>query len=127
MISLSSRWPTRILGPAPTLKEINLVCWGLFAVLLVLPVYSVLQSRDQQGQLLRTFDADFVYFYAMGRLLNEYPADRLYDYELQRRISDEVHPLTEGIHAPIPYPPYVGIFFQMFARLPYVAAYLLWL
>src|ERR1051326_1552791 len=99
MISQSSR-TSLIPGPPPGLKVINVVCWGMFAVLVALPIYSLLQSRDQQGRLLRTFDADFVYFYTMGRLMNEFPADRLYNYSLQRRISDEVHPLTEGFHAP---------------------------
>jgi hypothetical protein len=122
-----SIWPARILGPAPTLKEINLLCWGLFAALLLVPTYSVVQHRHEQGPLLQSFDADFVYFYAMGRLLNEYPVERLYDYSLQKKISDEVHPLKTGVHAPIPYPPYVGMLFQMFARLSYPAAYALWL
>src|ERR1041385_1787986 len=127
MISQPPRRPSPILGQVAGLKVMNGLCWGLFAVLVALPIYSLLQSRDPQGRLLRTFDADFVYFYTMGRLLNEYPANLLYNYSLQRRISDEVHPLTEGFHAPIPYPPYVGIFFQAFARLPYVTAYFLWL
>ena len=126
MESRSGIWPGRVLGPAPTLREINVVCWGLLLALLA-GLFLVVESRNRHGQLLQGFDADFVYFYSMGRMLNEYPLDRLYDYELQKRICTEVHPLTSGAYGPIPYPPYVGILFQPLARMSYPAAYLLWL
>jgi len=126
-MNLSSVWPSRWIGAAPTLKEVNLVCWGLFLALLILPLYSIVQSRNQLGQFLQTYDADFVNFYTLGRLLNEQPVAQLYDYEAQRQIADEVHPLISGVRGPLPYPPYVAMFFQPFARLSYQNAYLVWL
>lgn len=110
-----------LLGPAMNLKELNLFCWGLFLVGLVLPL--VIVANNQK----RAPDADFVYFYAMGRILNDYPSERLYDYELQQKICTGIHPLITGKYGPNPYPPFVGTLFRPFARLPYTVAYALWL
>jgi len=128
MLSLPPRWPKRILGPVPTLKELNVLCWGLFLVGLVLPLYVVWQGQMQSGQpLAEALNVDFVYFYGAGRILNEYPAEKLYDYELEKRIWTEIHILKIGTYGPFPYPPFVAILFRPFARLPYPTAYLLWL
>ncbi len=116
-----SRWPERVLGPALTLKEINLICWGCFLAFLVLPLSIVVAGRQEMP------DADFVNFYAMGRILNEHPPEKLYDPELQTRIRNEVHPLRTGAYAAVPYPPFVGMLFRPLARMPYRAAYALWL
>jgi hypothetical protein len=112
---------SRMLGPALSLKELNFICWGLFLAALTLPLGFVMSTQKQ------TPDADFVYFYAMGRLLNEYPAERVYDYALQQKVCTEIHPLQTGKYGPIPYPPFVGTFFRPFARIPYRAAYAVWL
>lgn len=125
--SQSIRWAARTLGPVPTLKEVNLVCWALFFAFLALPVCVMVRGRIETGQPLHVIQADFVYFYSMGRILNEYPAEQLYNYELQKKVCTEVHPLKTGAYGPIPYPPFVGILFRPFARMPYPAAYLLWL
>jgi hypothetical protein len=127
MTSLLPRWAERMLGPVPTLKEINLVCWGLFLAFLVLPLCVVVRGRMQTGQPLWSLDVDFVYFYSMGRILNEYPAEELYNYDLQKKICTEVRPLRTGTYGPIPYPPFIGILFQPFARMSFSGAYLLWL
>jgi hypothetical protein len=111
----------RTFGPRLTLKEANLLCWGLFFALLVPAVYRAIETQRGDGP-----DADFVNFFAMGRILNEYPAASLYDTGLQKQVRDAIHPLRTGAYAPVPYPPFVGIFFQPFARLSYVAAYRLW-
>jgi hypothetical protein len=63
----------------------------------------------------------------MGRILNEHPPDKLYDADLQTRIRTEVHPLRTGAYAAVPYPPFVGILFRPLARMPYQAAYSVWL
>ncbi len=114
-------WSKRTLGPALTLKELNLICWGCFVVFLVLPLGIVAAARRGIP------DTDFVNFYAMGRILNEYPAEKLYDLELQTRIRNEVHPLMAGAYGAVPYPPYAAIVFRPLARMPYRAAYGLWL
>ena len=115
----------RVLGPRLTLKEANLICWGLFFALLGPACYRGIQMQSQGGHGF--LDADFVNFYAMGRLLNAYPAADLYDAGLQERVRNQIHPLSDGRYGPIPYPPFVGLLFQPFARLSYSTAYWVWL
>ena len=118
----------RFFGPVPNLKELNLLCWGLFLGLLVLPFCVVLYSHQTSGQpLMENAELDFVYLYGMGRVFNEQPVEKLYDWEVQRRICTEIHPLKKGEYGPIPYHPIVGILFRPFAKLPYLTAYLLWI
>jgi hypothetical protein len=112
-------WPSRYLGPAPKLKDLNLIVWGLLLVCFILP-FSIVVISSQ-----RPPDADFAGFYSLGRILNEYSPHDLYNYELQKRICQQVHP-RKGEYGPLPYPPYVGLFFRPFPVLPYWAAYSLW-
>ena len=118
----SVRWPDRILGPRPGLKEVTLVCWCLFASCLVVPLSVALLMHWKAGSL-----GDFVYFYGIGHLANEHSATRLYDYGSQLKIFNETEPLRDGVWGPSPYPPFVALFFGPFARLPFKVAYLLWL
>jgi Glycosyltransferase family 87 len=115
-------WPESILGPSPSLREINLACWGTFLLCMVLPLSSLLLSRWKAGPI-----GDFVYFYGDGRLANEYPAPRLYDYDLQLKVFDEIDPARGNLYGPSPYPPFVALFFGLFAHFQYRFAYLLWL
>lgn len=116
------RWPTRMLGPAPSLKTAALICWGAWLGLLAVPLGVTALHQDPT-----TFDADFVNFYMLGRILNEYPHDRLYDHNLQTSIAERVHPLKSGSYGPVAYPPAVAIIFQPLAALPYGRAYWTWL
>jgi hypothetical protein len=121
------RWPTRLLGPRPGLKEINLVCWGSFVVFLVIPVGVILCIHARMGSdLIRGLHSDFTYFYGIGRIVNEYSTARVYDYHLQQKIFNEIYPLQNGVYGPSPYPPFVALVFSCFARLPFDLAYLLW-
>jgi hypothetical protein len=124
MLSRWPRWPERILGPAPGLAEINLVCWGCFLAFLVVPL-GVLAYRHELR--VESHDRDFVYFYGLGRILNEYPSYRLYDYALQKEVFSEIHPLKEGTYGPSPYPPIVAMAFRPLAGLNFPAAYGIWL
>jgi glycosyl transferase family 87 len=112
-------WPSRILGPVPKLKDLNMIFWGLLFVGFILPFCIVVLSNH------RPPDADFAGFYSLGRILNEHSPRDLYDYELQKRICEEVHP-RKGAYGPLPYPPFVGLFFRPFTLIPYWAAYTLW-
>ena len=125
MPSRLPRWPERILGPAPGLKEMNLLCWGCLFAFVVLPICTVLISHTRAGRPAP--DADFVNFYAMGRILNGYPVDRLYDNELQSRVREQIHPLETGWYGPLPQPPFVAILFRPLACMSYSAAHLLWM
>lgn len=121
------RWPGRLLGPAPGLKEMNLACWGLFAALLVTrfcyPIWIQFKTGVGSFHLL---PADFIYFYGIGRIANEYPLTRLYDYGLQLKIFNEIYPLHDGAYGPSPYPPFVALLFSLFARVPFLPAFFLW-
>ncbi|MEO8657963.1 MAG: glycosyltransferase family 87 protein [Bryobacteraceae bacterium] len=114
-------WLRRILGPPLNVKELNVICWGLFLIGLLLPLCVVAAFQKQVP------DSDFVYFYSMGRILNEYPAERVYEYGLQQQVCTEVHPLKDAKYGPIPYPPFVGTLFRPLALLPYPMAYAIWL
>jgi Glycosyltransferase family 87 len=121
-------WPRKLLGPAPGLREINLVCWGLLIGLVVVPLFTPIVLGVIAGKgIARILPLDFIYFYGIGRLVNEYSVGRLYDYSLQLRVFNQVYPLTDGAYGPSPYPPLVALFFSLFARLPLAAAYLLWM
>jgi hypothetical protein len=119
MNSYPNSWPAR-LGPAPKLKDLNLIFWGLLFVGFILPFCIVILNNH------RPPDADFAGFYSLGRILNEHSPRDLYNYELQKQICQQVHP-RKGAYGPLPYPPFVGLFFRPFTLFPYWAAYTLWL
>jgi hypothetical protein len=118
MNSHPSSWPTR-LGPAPKLKDLNLIFWGLLFVGFILPFCIVVLNNH------RPPDADFAGFYSLGRILSEHSPRDLYNYELQKQICQEVHP-RKSVYGPLPYPPFVGLIFRPFTLLPYWVAYTLW-
>lgn len=121
-------WPDRILGPRPGMKEMNLVCWGLFVAFLVVPFCVVRWAQIKTGSgSIRQLHSDFVYFYGVGHIMHEYPSVRLYDYSLQRKTFSDIYPARDGVYGPSPYPPFVALFFSLFARVPFDLAYLLWL
>ncbi len=120
-------WPSRILGPTPGLKEMNLACWGVFASLLATrfcyPLW--IQFRTGVGSF-HIRPADFIYFYGIGRIANEYPLARLYDYNLQLKTFNDIYALHDGAYGPSPYPPFVALCFGPFARIPFVPSFFLW-
>jgi hypothetical protein len=120
------RWPEKLLGPPPGLKEINIACWFQFVALLA--VFFVLfggQIKNQSG-LFRDWRCDFITIYGIGHISNSYPSAQLYDYTLQKKIFNEIHPAPEGTYGPSPYPPFVALFFSLFARFSFNHAYGLW-
>src|ERR1700722_11295484 len=125
MPARSSRWFERVLGPRLNLRELNVICWGLFLFFFVPAVYNAVQMQSRNGSSVEY--GGFVNFYAMGRILNEYPPADLYDLNLQNRICNEIHPPKPGGYGPIPYPPFVGIPFKLLARMHYSTAYIVWL
>ncbi len=122
------RWPVRLLGPAPGLRELNLACWGLFAGFVLVPLVAPMLFGHQTGSLLsRILPVDFVYFYGVGRLVRQYSMARLYDYALQLAVFNDIYAVKGAdAYGPSPYPPFVALFFSLFARLPFLPAYLLW-
>jgi hypothetical protein len=70
-------------------------------------------------------DGDFAGFYSFGSILNRHPMADIYNYPLLLDICNQVHPRST-MYGPIPYPPFVALFFQPFTLLPYWVAYLAW-
>src|ERR1035438_5590919 len=61
-------WPTRVLGPRPGLKELNVAAWAWLAAMLVQQFCVPLFLRIKAGAgLTHIFPSDFVYFYGIGR------------------------------------------------------------
>ena len=121
-------WPSRILGPMPGLVELNLACSGLFigfvVVPLVYPLWLHIRAGEGWSYLL---PCDFIYFYAVGRIAHEYPLARLYEHSLLVKTAGEIFPLKGWVWGPSPYPPFVALFFSLFARLPFLPSYILWM
>jgi Glycosyltransferase family 87 len=123
----SIHWPDRILGPRPGLKEVNLACWGMFVAFLIVPVSIVFWLHSQTGSgSIRKLHSDFVYFYGVGQIAHQYSAVRVYDFELQQKTFNQIYPLHDRTYGPSPYPPFVALFFSLFARMSFETAYLLW-
>ena len=124
--SLSALWPDRVLGRRPGLKEVNVVCWGLFVAFLVVPLLIVSLIRISHGPgFVRSLHSDFVYFYGDGQIAASSPA-RLYDYRLQQQTFTALYPAHEGVYGPSPYPPFVALFFSLFTHVSFEVAYALW-
>jgi hypothetical protein len=122
------RWPDRLLGPPPGLKELSLGCWGLLLAFVIVRFAVPLVIQLRTGvQTMHLLPADFIYFYGIGRLAREYPLTYLYDYVLQLRVFNQIYPLQDGAYGPSPYPPFVALFFSLFARLPFGAAFAIWM
>ena len=122
-------WPTRVLGPPPGLKELNVAAWAWLAAMLVQQFCVPLFLRIKAGAgLTHIFPSDFVYFYGIGHIANSYPLTKLYDYGLQLKTFNEIslYPFREGSYGPSPYPPFVALFFSLFARVSVVPAFFLW-
>jgi hypothetical protein len=122
-----SIWPAFLLGPRPGLKEVAVVCWSLFVILLVIPFAVVFWLRVKAGASFRDiFPIDFIYFYGLGRIANEYPPGRVYDAALQVKVFNEIWVLHDTNYGPSPYPPFVVRFFSFLAKGGIEQAYFIW-
>jgi glycosyl transferase family 87 len=120
------RWPVKLLGPPPGMKEIATVCWAQFIALLLAFFFLFGAQIENQSGLFHDWHCGFIYFYGIGQIAKEYPSVRIYDYSLQQKIFNEIHPAPEGYYGPSPYPPFVALFFSLLARFPFNLAYVLW-
>lgn len=121
-------WPSKLVGPPPGLKEVNLICWCLFVACVIAPSLIVLIIQLKTGALFyRQNSVDFIYLYGTGRIANENPAVKVYDYDLQLKTFNAILPLREGFYGLSPYPPFVSQFFRLFALLTFEQAYFLWM
>jgi hypothetical protein len=123
------RWPTQVLGPPPGLKELNVASWAWLAAMAFKQLCVPILLRMKAGAAwIHIFPSDFVYFYGIGRIANSYPLAKLYDYGLQLKTFNEVYSfhLQNGGYGPSPYPPFVALFFSLFAHVSVVPAFFLW-
>jgi hypothetical protein len=111
----------------PGLKEINLACWclagAIFLTRFCLPVWIQFRAGAISIPLQPN---DFVYFYGIGHIVKGYPAASLYDYSLQQQTFNAIYSAPNYVYGPSPYPPFVGMFFSLFARVPFRLAFFLW-
>ncbi len=124
----SALWAERIFGPRPGLKEINLISWGLFIGVILLPIFATLLVQFKTGKVFfRQSSVDFINLYGTGRIANEHPAVQVYNYDVQLQVFNQILPLHDATYGPSPYPPFVSQFFRLFARMPFEQAYFLWM
>jgi hypothetical protein len=104
-------------------RDLTFIAWVIFSFIVTIALYQSLRQSEQQR--------DFVYFYSIGHLLNHYSPLRLYDFVLQENIANAMLPeplkAGAGYLGGFAYPPYVAMFFQPLAMLPYWTAFCLWL
>src|SRR5215813_6418469 len=80
--------------------------------------------RDHGGQIK---GADFLHFYTLGSVAREDRGDLLYDIPAQSALLQKNIPEARGyVYVPL-YGPQVSLFFDPFARLPYMSALVVWL
>ena len=121
------RWPSRLVGPPPNLKELNLACWGLLLGILVIPIcFGFWVHHRVSPGTLPPIASGFAYFYGIGRIVDTYPILRLYDYSLQLKTFNEIWMQAGNDYGPSPYPPFIALIFSLFARLSFEHAYFLW-
>jgi len=72
---------------------------------------------------------DFTIFYTAGEVLHEGRGYELYDDAVQEAVQQSFSPVglrTRGSILPFNHPPFEGLAFIPFVRLPYLGAYLVW-
>ena len=115
------------LVPSLERREATVGAIMMIVASLVLAVLAFLRGQAGHALLGVSFGADFANFYVAGKMLNEYPAERLYDIDLQARLYHDLAP-----DAPLdrtlvfPYAPVVAELFRPFAKMPYLAAAVVW-
>jgi hypothetical protein len=110
------------------LRDVNVLCWGLFIVFLAVPGFVAMRSQILTAQGLHQVpENDFIYFYGMGQMFNEKPTAQLYNYEAQQQTYTGIHQLKSREYGPNPYHPLIGVLFRPLASLPYIPAYLIWI
>jgi hypothetical protein len=100
------------------LKDLAVLSWAICLFTICLLFVAERRSGAER---------DFVYFYGTGRIANEHSPEQIYSFDIQRKTFQEVYKLGgDRIYGPSPYPPFVPLFFSLFARLPFERAYHIW-
>ena len=124
---VKSLWPTRFLGPMPGLKEVNLACWCTVAAIFITQFCVPVWLQVKAGiSTIPLFPNDFVYFYGIGHIAKDFPPASLYDYDLQVKAFNAIYSAPNYAYGPSPYPPFVALFFSLFARVSFQLAFFIW-
>lgn len=107
---------------------IRFYCLTVLACAVVLLVVALTTQTRGRTIFGSNLGADFAQFYIAGTILNQYSTARLYDFALQQHLYHEMFP-DEPADSQLPYfyPPYFAFPFAVLSRLPYSAAFLVWL
>ncbi len=105
----------------PSLKRILVT---FLAAMIVLHAWMFIRLRRE----IATGYPDFTIFYTAGKCIIQGRGPQLYDLETQFAIQREFASDVEHRENPLPFnhPPFEALLFAPLARLPYVAAYLVW-
>ena len=91
-------------------------CIGLLVCAVIVQAFSLVRDKRIGG--------DFAVFYSEGQLALKYPHSELYNNELQDIEYASV--VDAQISSPFPYAPWFTLPLEFIARLPYLAAFLVW-
>jgi Glycosyltransferase family 87 len=91
-------------------------CVGLLICAVIVQAFALVRDKRIGG--------DFAVFYAEGQIALKYPHSELYNTELQDKEYASV--VGAPISSPFPYAPWFTLPLEFIARLPYLAAFLVW-
>src|SRR6476620_3475179 len=108
---------------APAGSSLRLILVTFLAAMIVLHAWMFFRLRRE----IATGYPDFTIFYTAGKCILRGDGRQLYDLETQFAIQREFSAVKQRENAlPFNHPPFEALLFAPLARLPYVAAYLVW-
>src|SRR5947209_7379814 len=118
----------RVVCPFPGIQEaraISILSLMAAAIMCALSLYYGYRGETFMG---RPLGADFVQFYAAGKILNDGPPAGIYDIPRMAKVElDSLPSMPKTQMLVFANAPYIVIPFRMLAKLPYFAAYCVWL
>ncbi len=104
-----------------TLKRVRIYAVLVGTLGCAIPLISFWKKRERIAA-----NTDFPAFYDAGRSLNEYSGSRLYDPFLQEELRTQLAPIqTRPLY--FAYTPFFAVLFSPLAKLPYTAAFVVWI
>ena len=108
-------------------REALVVCLAILFVVVGGAGIRLAYPPDAEVAPTWSIGGDFVQFYIAGRILNDHQEGRLYDLSLQEDRFKELVPGETWLRLPFNYPPFIAVLFRPLARLPLLAATLVFL
>ena len=116
--------PMFLSSGVPDRSSLRPILVSFLAAMIVLHGWMVFSLRRE----IATGYPDFTIFYTAGKCILQGHGRQLYDLETQFAIQREFAAEVKHRENPLPFnhPPFEALLFAPLARLPYVAAYLVW-